>query len=74
MIVRLGGVVAIQFPSSRVVGDEAAEDRFIRGARVASALDLPNRCTIQDIDETPADVLPEFGVSTPESPLLAVYR
>jgi predicted ATPase len=49
---RLGRRVAIKVLSAALTQDDAAERRFLKEARTASALDHPNICTIYDIGET----------------------
>ena len=49
---RLQRQVVLKFLSDDLVGDENARKRFLREARLASALDHPNICTIHDINET----------------------
>ena len=49
---RLSRSVAIKMLPSDSIQDEAARGRFLQEARVVSALDHPNICTIHDISET----------------------
>lgn len=49
---RLERQVAVKFLSSRLVGDEQAQARFLHEARAASAIDHPNICTIYEIEHT----------------------
>ena len=43
--------VALKFLASHLVEDQKARDRFTREAKAGAALDHPNICTIQKIDE-----------------------
>ncbi|HEX4964995.1 MAG TPA: protein kinase [Thermoanaerobaculia bacterium] len=49
---RLERLVALKFLSSYRAGNEADQRRFLREARVSSALDHPNICTVYEVDET----------------------
>jgi serine/threonine protein kinase/Tol biopolymer transport system component len=49
---RLERLVALKFLSSYRAGNEADKRRFLREARVSSALDHPNICTVYEVDET----------------------
>ena len=49
---RLGRRVAIKVLAADLTEDEAAQRRFLKEARTASALDHPNICTIYDIGQT----------------------
>ena len=48
---RLDRHVAIKFLSRAMTGDPAAQERFEREARAASALNHPNICTVHDVGE-----------------------
>ena len=48
---RLKRIVALKFLSKDVTGTGEHEDRFLREAQAAAALDHPNICTIHQIDQ-----------------------
>ena len=50
---RLDRFVALKFLPPELTRDDDAKQRFMHEAKVASALDHPNICTIHDVDETP---------------------
>src|SRR5688572_16819727 len=50
--VRLDRLVAMKFLPPHLLADADAEQRFLREAKAASALDHPNICTVYEIDET----------------------
>ncbi len=49
---RLQRMVVLKFLSDELVTDERARRRFLREARLASALEHPNICAIHEINET----------------------
>ena len=52
----LGRMVALKFPHAGLVHDEEARKRFLREARVASALDHPNIVVLYDVCEIGGEI------------------
>lgn len=50
--IHLDRTVAIKFLSKQLSLDKEAKQRFIQEAKITSALDHPNICTIYEVDET----------------------